>query len=75
MECSICLETIQEKDKFQIKNWELVSVNPNNRNWTWVNYFNFWAVNIQSLLGFSLIASLYILYDLNSFAVLVPRPL
>ncbi len=61
---------IQEKDKFQIKNWELVSVNPNNRNWTWVNYFNFWAVNIQSLLGFSLIASLYILYDLNSLAVL-----
>jgi len=61
---------IQQKEKFQIRNWELVSINPNNRNWTWVNYFNLWAVNTQSIIGFSLVASLYILYDLNSFAVL-----
>ena len=61
---------IQQKEKFQIRNWELVSINPNNRNWTWANYFNLWAVNTQSIIGFSLVASLYILYDLNSFAVL-----
>ena len=61
---------IQQKEKFQVRNWELVSINPNNRNWTWANYFNLWAVNTQSIIGFSLVASLYILYDLNSFAVL-----
>ena len=62
---------IHQKDKFCLKNWELVSINPNNRNWTWGNYFNLWAVNIQSVIGFSLIASLYILYDLNSLAVII----
>ena len=56
----------QEKEKFQIRNWELVSINPNNRNWEWSDYFNFWAVSIQSVIGFSLIAALYFLYDLNS---------
>ena len=56
----------QEKEKFQLRNWELVSVNPNNRNWEWSDYFNFWAISIQSVIGFSLIAALYFLYDLNS---------
>ena len=56
----------QEREKFQIRNWELVSINPNNRNWVWTDYFNFWAISIQSVIGFSLIASLYFLYDLNS---------
>ncbi len=60
----------QEKEKFQLRNWELVSVNPNNRNWVWSDYFNFWAVSIQSVIGFSLIASFYLLYDLNSIIVL-----
>lgn len=60
----------QEKEKFQLRNWELVSVNPNNRNWTWFDYFNYWAVSIQSIIGFSLIASFYFLYDLNSIIVL-----
>ena len=60
---------IQSKDKFQIKNWELVSVNPNKKNWNWTDYFSFWAVNFQSVIGFSLIVSLYILYDLNSAIV------
>ena len=59
----------QEKEKFQIRNWELVSINPNNRNWEWSDYFNFWAVSIQSVIGFSLIASLYVVYNLNSFVV------
>ena len=56
-------------EKFQLKNWELVSVNPNNRNWVWSDYFNYWAVSIQSVIGFSLIASFYLLYDLNSIIV------
>ena len=60
----------QEKEKFQLRNWELVSVNPNSRNWTWSDYFNFWAISIQSVIGFSLIASFYLLYDLNSIIVL-----
>ena len=60
----------QETEKFQLRNWELVSVNPNNRNWVWSDYFNFWAVSIQSVIGFSLIASLYLIYDLNSAIVL-----
>ena len=60
----------QESKNFQLRNWELVSVNPNNRNWTWSDYFNYWAVSIQSVIGFSLIASFYLLYDLNSIIVL-----
>ena len=60
----------QEKEKFQLRNWELVSINPNNRNWTRSDYFNYWAVSIQSVIGFSLIASIYLLYDLNSIIVL-----
>jgi len=60
----------QEKEKFQLRNWELVSVNPNNRNWVWSDYFNYWAITIQSVIGFSLIASFYLLYDLNSIIVL-----
>ena len=45
----------QIKEKFQIKNWELVSINPNNKNWEWDDYFCFWAVSFQSVIGFSLI--------------------
>ena len=61
---------IPVKDKYQLRNWELVSVNPNKRDWHWIDFFNFWAVSIQSIIGFSLIASLYLLYDLNSIIVL-----
>ena len=60
----------QEKEKFQLTNWEIVSVNPIDKNWKWTDFFCFWAVNIQSLIGFSLIASLYIIYDLNFLIVL-----
>ena len=59
----------QIKEKFQIRNWELVSINPNNKNWEWDDYFCFWAVSFQSVIGFSLIASFYLLYDLNSVIV------
>ena len=51
-------------------NWELASVNPSTKNWDWKDLFCYWGVNIQSLIGFSLIASLYIIYDLNFLTVL-----
>jgi len=51
-------------------NWELVSVNPNNKIWNWKDLFCFWGSSIQSIIGFSLIASLYLVYQLNFFIVL-----
>ena len=47
---------IQQKEKNQLQNWELVSVNPNDKNWSTGDIFCFWANNIQSLIGFSLLA-------------------
>ena len=58
-----------QKSKKNLINWDLVSVNPNEKNWDWKDLFCFWAVNIQSVIGFSLIVSLYVIYDLNSFVV------
>ena len=60
----------QQKLKNSLINWDLVSVNPNDKNWDWKDLFCFWGVNIQSIIGFSLIASLYLIYDLNTFVVL-----
>ena len=60
---------IPNKEKFDLVNWEIVSVNPIDKNWRWTDLFCFWAVSIQSIIGFSLIASLYIVYDLNFFVV------
>ena len=59
----------QQKSKKTLINWDLVSVNPNDKNWNWKDLFCFWGINIQSVIGFSLIASLYVIYDLNSFVV------
>ena len=59
----------QNKISKNVINWELASVNPNAKNWDWKDLFCFWGVNIQSIIGFSLIASLYIIYNLNFFAV------
>ncbi|MBD1137708.1 cytosine permease [Pelagibacterales bacterium SAG-MED43] len=55
--------------KKNLTNWDLVSVNPNDKNWDWKVLFCFWGINIQSLIGFSLITSLYVIYELNSFVV------
>ena len=60
---------IQEKNSIQLTNWELVSVNPSNKNWNWKDLFCIWGNSIQSLIGFSLIASLYLVYDLNAVIV------
>ena len=59
----------QQKTKNTLVNWDLVTVNPNNKNWNWKDLFFFWGINIQSIIGFSLIASLYLVYNLNSFVV------
>ena len=59
----------QPKVKYSLSNWDLVTVNPNYKTWNWKDLFCFWGVNIQSVIGFSLIASLYIMYDLNTFVV------
>ena len=61
----------QIKSKKSLINWELVSVNPNDKNWDWKDLFCFWGCNIQSVIGFSLIASLYLVYELNIFVVLL----
>ena len=60
----------QNKSKNSLINWELVSVNPNDKNWDWKDLFYFWGSNIQSIIGFSLITSLYLVYELNVFVVL-----
>ena len=55
----------------ELKNFELVTVNPNNKTWGTSDLFCFWANTVQTVLGFSLIASLYLIYDLNSGIVLL----
>jgi len=60
----------QQKSKKTLVNWDLVTVNPSNKVWNWTDLFCFWGVNIQSIMGFSLITSLYVIYDLNTFVVL-----
>jgi len=59
----------QQKSKKTLINWDLVSVNPNDKNWDWKDLFCFWGVNIQSIIAFSLITSLYIIYQLNTLVV------
>ena len=58
------------KNKYSSSNWELASVNPNDKNWDWKDLFFFWGSNIQSVIAFSLIGSLYLVYELNVFVVL-----
>ena len=60
----------KKKSKNNLINWELVSVNPNDKKWDWKDIFCFWGVNIQSVISFSLIGSLYLIYELNVFVVL-----
>ena len=60
---------IQQKENSNLTNWEIVSVNPNNKTWDWKDIFCYWGSNIQSIIGFSLIASLYLVYQLNFLIV------
>jgi len=59
----------QPKVKYSLSNWDLVTVNPNYKTWNSKDLFCFWGVNIQSVIAFSLITSLYIVYDLNTLVV------
>ncbi len=61
---------IQENSKIDLQNWEIVSVNPSDKIWNWKDLFCFWGNNIQSIIGFSLITSLYLVYNLNFLVVL-----
>ena len=60
----------QQKTNIQLTNWEIVSVNPSDKQWNWKTLFCFWGNSVQSIIGFSLIASLYLVYDLNFLVVL-----
>ena len=62
---------IQDRAKNNLINWEIVSVNPNDKKWNWKDLFCFWGVSIQSIIGFSLITSLYLVYELNFLVVLI----
>jgi len=62
---------IQDKSKNSLINWEIVSVNPNDKKWDWTDLFCFWGCNIQSIIAFSLIASLYLVYELNFLIVFI----
>ena len=59
----------QPKVKYSLSNWDLVTVNPNYKTWNWKDLFGFWGANVQSVIGFSLISSLYLIYSLNVFVV------
>ena len=54
----------------ELKNFELATVNPSNKTWTSIDLFCFWANSIQTIAGFALIASLYLIYNLNTVLVL-----
>ena len=54
----------------ELKNFELATVNPNNKTWTSADLFCFWANSIQTIAGFALISSLYLIYNLSSYLVL-----
>ena len=56
-------------EKNELINWELVATNPSDKSWNWKDLFCYWGVNIQSVIGFSLIASLYLIYQLNTTVV------
>ena len=61
----------KKKVKYSQSNWDLVTVNPSYKNWDWKDIFCYWSVNTQSIIAFSLIASLYTVYNLNTFVVLL----
>jgi len=57
-------------ENIELKNFELATVNPSNKTWTSIDLFCFWANSIQTIAGFALIASLYLIYNLSTVLVL-----
>ena len=62
---------MKDKSKNNLINWEIVSVNPNDKSWDWKDPFCFWGNSIQSIIAFSLIASLYLVYELSFLVVFI----
>ena len=60
---------LKNNQKNSLINWEIVSINPNDKKWDWKDLFCFWGINIQSVIAFSLITSLYLVYELNILIV------
>ena len=56
-----------EKEKFNLTNWEIVSVNPVDKNWDWKDMFCFWSVGLQSIMSFALIAPLISSWELFTY--------
>ena len=55
---------IQQKDKIQLTNWELVTVNPIDKTWNSKDLFCFWANGLQTLIGFSLLSVIFLSLNL-----------
>nr|WP_298414060.1 NCS1 family nucleobase:cation symporter-1 [uncultured Halomonas sp.] len=51
-------------------NEDLAPIPHGKRSWGWFEIFNVWSNDIQSLFGYSLAASLFIIYGLNGWAVM-----
>nr|WP_299379971.1 NCS1 family nucleobase:cation symporter-1 [uncultured Halomonas sp.] len=51
-------------------NEDLAPIPHSKRSWGWFEIFNVWSNDIQSLFGYSLAASLFIIYGLNGWAVM-----
>lgn len=52
-------------DDTGLHNDSLAPVPPDKRTWGWFEVFNVWANDIQSLFGYSLVASLFIVYGVT----------
>ena len=59
----------QDSPKFQLSNWEIVSVNPIDKTWSWKDYFCFWA-NIIIVFSGSIFAGLLVYF----FSNLIGKP-
>jgi NCS1 family nucleobase:cation symporter-1 len=63
-------DTIQQQDPGgRLYNPDLAPIEPTARRWGWFAIFNTWCNTAQSLLGYTLAASLFFDYGLNGWAV------
>lgn len=54
----------------RLYNEDLAPIKHKDRTWGWFEIFNVWSNDIQSLFGYSLAASLFLIYGLNGWAVM-----
>ncbi|MEM9631132.1 MAG: NCS1 family nucleobase:cation symporter-1 [Pseudomonadota bacterium] len=63
-------DTIEQQDPSgRLYNADLAPAEPSSRRWGWFAIFNTWCNTAQSLLGYTLAASLFFEYGLNGWAV------